>query len=107
MGIRAADRQRNAPRVVMIGQVLEAKQTNTDLFAQNAGVFDFVSPPPAYINFHLSTGFDLEFAGQSMLTIFLSIENLFNNSYRDYLNRLRYYADDLGRNISLSVSYSF
>jgi len=37
----------------------------------------------------------------------LGIENLFNTSYRDYLNRQRYFADALGRNITLSLVQNF
>jgi iron complex outermembrane recepter protein len=35
------------------------------------------------------------------------VTNLTNVSYRDYLNRFRYYMDDLGRNISLRVMVPF
>lgn len=107
LGLRAVDRQRNAPRVVTITEVLEANRTDIDLFAQDPSIFDFVAPPDAYVNFNLSGGFDLEFSKERILNVFLSIDNLLNNSYRDYLNRFRYYADDLGRNVSLRVSYSF
>ena len=35
------------------------------------------------------------------------IENLWNTSYRDYLNRMRFYADDLGRNWLVYVQLNF
>jgi iron complex outermembrane receptor protein len=41
------------------------------------------------------------------LSITLSGENLLNTAYRNYMNRLRYYADDLGRNIMLRLKYNF
>ncbi len=34
-------------------------------------------------------------------------ENLLNNLYKNYLNRLRYFTHETGRNIMLSVSYSY
>ncbi len=106
-GIRAVSRQRNAPRVVSIQDVLEANDNDQDLFASDPSIFDFVAPPEGYVNFKLSGGFDIEFENENNLNVFISIDNLFNNSYRDYLNRFRYYADDLGRNVSLKLSYTF
>ncbi len=37
----------------------------------------------------------------------LSVNNLLNNEYRDYLNRFRYYSPDLGRNVSLRLQIPF
>jgi iron complex outermembrane receptor protein len=37
----------------------------------------------------------------------LTINNLLNQEYRDYLNRFRYYSADLGRNISLRLQIPF
>ncbi|MBK8291504.1 MAG: hypothetical protein IPK96_11785 [Flammeovirgaceae bacterium] len=37
----------------------------------------------------------------------LAAENIFNTTYREYTNRFRYYADDLGSNLLLSVKCSF
>ncbi len=106
-GFRAVNRQRNAPRVVSIEEVLEANDNDQDLFASDPSIFDFIAPPEGYVNFNLSGGFDLLFQNENKLNVFMSIDNLLNNSYRDYLNRFRYYADDLGRNISLKLSYTF
>jgi iron complex outermembrane recepter protein len=54
----------------------------------------------------LSTGFKVP-VQERMLSVYLSVENLMNNSYRDYLNRLRYFAHDMGRNFSIKLNYSF
>lgn len=97
------DKQRNAPRVVSIAQVRTAQ---TDLFVGDQSVFDFLEVPEGYVNFNLSGGFKVQ-AMSKELNVYVSIENLLNNSYRDYLNRFRYYADDLGRNISLKINYNF
>lgn len=106
-GFRAVSRQRNAPRVVSIVDVLDANNNDEDLFASDPAIFDFIAPPKGYVNFNLSGGFDWAFENENNLNVFISIDNLFNNSYRDYLNRFRYYADDLGRNVSLKLSYIF
>ena len=100
------DRQRNAPRVLSIAEVREAKETDTDIFATDPSVFDYVAPPAGYVNFNLSGGFKLNVFSNE-LSVFMSVDNLLDNSYRDYLNRFRYYIDDMGRNISLKINYSF
>jgi iron complex outermembrane receptor protein len=100
------DRQRNAPRVVGVSEVILANDSDIDLFAQDQTVFDFLAPPNGYINLGLSTGFKVP-VQERMLSVYLSVENLMNNSYRDYLNRLRYFAHDMGRNFSIKLNYSF
>ncbi len=67
-------------------------------------VVDLSTPPGAYNLTHLTTGMAFN---QNKLAVNLSVQNLFNESYRDYLNRMRYYADDLGRNIKLNIQYKF
>ncbi|BAO55671.1 TonB-dependent receptor [Nonlabens marinus] len=37
----------------------------------------------------------------------LSLNNVLNTTYRDYLNRQRFYADDIGRDIQLQFIYNF
>jgi iron complex outermembrane receptor protein len=37
----------------------------------------------------------------------LSADNLTNEAYREYTNRLRYFADDVGRNFTLGIHFSF
>lgn len=68
-------------------------------------VQDFLPPPPAY---HL-----LQFSASTTLVsknlqtrLVLRIDNLLNTSYRNYLNRQRYFADDQGFNVSLTASIS-
>ena len=67
---------------------------------------DFQRAPDAYtlINFHLGYQANL-FSNQ--IKIELQIHNILNRGYRDYLNRLRYFANDLGRNITLNMNYKF
>ncbi len=61
---------------------------------------DFVLPPEAYHLFSIKIAGDLRFIGLRM-RLFAKAENLFNVRYRDYLNRQRYFADDLGRKITM------
>ena len=39
------------------------------------------------------------------LSLRLKINNLLNKSYRNYLNRMRYYSHELGRNIIVGLNY--
>lgn len=68
--------------------------------------FDFMSAPGAYALLNVEIGGKIPVSRHD-LAITLSGENLVNTSYRNYMNRLRYYADDLGRNIMLRLKYNF
>ena len=63
---------------------------------------DFLAPPEGYSLITYRSGLTI-----NKLNFGLTISNLFNQTYREYLNRFRYYADDMGRNISLRVNYKF
>ncbi|SDK28589.1 iron complex outermembrane recepter protein [Catalinimonas alkaloidigena] len=69
-------------------------------------VLDFAAPPPAYTLWRLDAGTTLPL-GPHQLGVTVSVTNLLNTRYRDYLNRLRYYADDTGRNLTIRLHYSF
>ena len=62
---------------------------------------DFVPPPPGYV----LLGFDGEFRPSSHWSLGLRIDNALNASYRDYLDRFRYFADATGFNLSLRAVY--
>lgn len=64
---------------------------------------DYVPPPEAYQLVFLKAGTRL-WMGKQPLNLVLRVNNLLNTRYRDYLNRYRYFADDLGRNISLKIN---
>ncbi len=67
---------------------------------------DYAPPPNAYSLFAL--GLNSSFAlKESTLNLNLSVENVFNTEYKDYLNRYRYYAHDIGRNFSIKINYLF
>ena len=67
---------------------------------------DFLPPPEGYFLLSAtgSTSFGFK---QSSVKISLKAENLLNTRYRDYLNRLRYFADEPGRNFLVQVNYTF
>lgn len=81
---------------VEIGTRLIAKQTRFP-----AGV-DYADPPPGYTVVELDYTAQIS-TGATHVDVSLSIDNLFNTSYRDYLSRYRYFADDIGRTIVLRL----
>ncbi|HWB62592.1 MAG TPA: TonB-dependent receptor, partial [Chitinophagales bacterium] len=66
---------------------------------------DYVPPPKAYVLLNAGVGCSFPIRKQKM-DIDLSVYNLANASYRDYLNRFRYYTDDLGINAMLRVDFT-
>ncbi|MCH2195967.1 TonB-dependent receptor [Kordia sp.] len=64
-------------------------------------------PPSAYHLLHLHTNVDFSLSKKSTLHLGLSMTNIFDTNYRNYLNRLRYYADDLGRNFLLNLKFTY
>lgn len=67
---------------------------------------DFAAPPPAYGLVNLLAGVGLRFDEQR-LNLHMGINNLLNKEYKEYMNRFRYYAHDMGRNITLKLNYTF
>ena len=74
---------------------------------QEEVVLDINTPPPAYHLLAMNTEASFTIKNSKDLTIGVSASNLLNTSYRDYLNRLRYFVDDMGRNISLRLIYNY
>lgn len=64
---------------------------------------DYAAPPAAYWLFGADASATIV-AGKQEITIGLSATNIANTRYRDYLNRLRYYSDEIGTNIQLRIS---
>jgi iron complex outermembrane receptor protein len=67
---------------------------------------DFTTPPNAYTLLQIKGGISLPIKNQK-IELDITIDNVFNTTYRDYMNRFRYYADEMGRNISLSLKVPF
>ncbi|RRO19761.1 TonB-dependent receptor [Flavobacteriaceae bacterium 14752] len=63
-------------------------------------------PPEAYhlMNFRAEMPFQLSFAE---LQVALSVNNIFDTTYRSYLNRQRFYADEIGRNFVLQLKLNY
>lgn len=66
-------------------------------------ILDLSTPPPTYTLWSLQTGFDLN----KHFSAGLNVTNLFDTNYKDYLNRMRYFSFEMGRNIILNLKYNF
>lgn len=64
---------------------------------------DLSSPPAAYTLFNAAIGADLF----KNFNVNFRINNIFNVEYREYLNRLRYYMYEPGRNFVVTLKYNF
>ena len=85
---------------ISLQNVTEAKQTRVP---PNS---DYVPPPPGYSIFNANAGVATKL-GKCPLSIDFGVNNLTNVTYRDYLNRFRYYADDLGISFILRTKLNF
>lgn len=99
-------RQNRAPRVLTVRSILDAYDRGENIFENDPSNFDFMAPPDAYFLLGISSGFSLP-SGKSRYDFRATADNLLNSSYREYTNRFRYYADDLGRNFTVSIKYTF
>ncbi|MGV3460307.1 MAG: TonB-dependent receptor [Flavobacterium sp.] len=67
---------------------------------------DVSTPPAGYHLLHFTSGLQFKIAGVQSAVSF-SVHNIFNTSYRDYLNRQRLYLDEAGRNFQLQLKLNY
>lgn len=70
--------------------------------SERLGVQDYKVPPPAYTLINASASTTIQI-GKIPVTVAAGVRNLFNTSYREYLNSFRYFTDEMGRNINLRI----
>ena len=68
---------------------------------------DISSTPPSYTLFGINSSAVFYPFKKGSMEVGFNIDNLFNVSYRENLNRLRYFADDLGRNYNLKIKLNY
>lgn len=66
-------------------------------------IVDFSTPPAAYTGFNASVGANI----YKNLSFNFRLNNIFNIEYKEYLNRLRYYMYEPGRNFVVTLNYNF
>ncbi len=88
----------------------EFPNNNFEVFLPETETFETVdvsTPPDAYNLFEIAGNYTFVLFEKTKAAIGIQVQNLFNQSYRNYLNRLRYYADDLGRNFLITTKINF
>jgi iron complex outermembrane recepter protein len=104
--IRWVGMQNQSPQVITPREIIEAQEQGIDIIAGRPGNFDFAAPPNSYLLLSIGIGASWKFE-KSKWDVRLSADNLTNEAYREYTNRLRYFADDVGRNFTLGIHFSF
>lgn len=65
------------------------------------------TPPDAYHLMGLDTEMRFALSKNKTLSAGMAIQNLLNTEYREYLNRLRFFSDDLGRNFMIRLKLNY
>lgn len=91
-------RQFQAPRTIRP----EALIDGSVIITPASEIFDFKDAPKGYFLFDIA--WQLK---SKRFDIGLSIQNVFNTRYRNYLNEMRYFADEPGINFLFSIKYLF
>jgi len=90
--------QFQAPRTIRPNELIDG----TVMLDQTSEIFDFRDAPEGY--FLLDLAWQLKF---NQFDAGVSVQNVLNARYRNYLNEMRYFADEPGINILFSINYYF
>ena len=80
----------------------ESLISGENIITPETNIFDFKDAPDAY--FLLDFSWKLNF---NDISVSLFVNNILNKKYRNYLNNMRYFADEPGRNFIINLSYTF
>lgn len=95
--------QHNYPNYNFYTTVIEDGQSKDVLV-------DISTPPKGYSLFDISVGMDFSKMlhwEETGFNVSFSVDNLFNTTYRNYLNKQRFYADELGRNFMVQLRFNY
>jgi iron complex outermembrane receptor protein len=68
------------------------------------GFVDYLAPPSAYTLLQMTVGSDWQL-GKRSVGVVVGVHNLLNTPYRDYMNRFRYFNDEVGRNFIIQLNW--
>lgn len=68
---------------------------------------DISSPPKGYHLLHFYSEVTFKVSKKNSLKTSFSVQNIFNTTYRDYLNRQRFFVDEIGRNIQIQFKFNY
>lgn len=78
-----------------------------DAILQDDVYVNISSTPSTYSLFSFNSSATFNVFKKGALKLEFNIENLLNTSYREHLNRLRYFGDELGRNFNLKIKINY
>lgn len=70
-------------------------------------IVDISTPPNTYSLLHFQAECRFSVFKHKTITTAFSVQNLLNTNYRDYLNRQRFYADEMGRNFQIQLKFNY
>ena len=82
----------------------------TNIIVNNAltpVLVDISSPPKGYHLLHFYSEMTFKINKKNSLTTSFSVQNIMNTMYRDYLNRQRFFVDEMGRNIQIQLKFNY
>jgi iron complex outermembrane receptor protein len=68
---------------------------------------DISTPPPAYHLLHFYSEIKFNTFKKSTTIVAFSVQNILNVAYRDYLNRQRFFADEIGRSFQIQLKFNY
>lgn len=68
---------------------------------------DISSPPKGYHLLHFYSEMTFKINKKNSLTTSFSVQNIMNTTYRDYLNRQRFFVDEMGRNVQIQLKFNY
>ena len=88
------------PRIITVEELLNSSQSGNNIFQGDIRDFDVLDAPNAFFLANIQWS-----ASKGKITGIFRIDNIFNTSYRHYTDRIRYFADDIGRGFVLSFEW--
>ena len=80
----------------------ESLISGENIITPDTNIFDFKDAPDAYFLLDFSWKLNI-----NDLSVSFFVNNILNKKYRNYLNKMRYFADEPGRNFIINLSYKF
>ncbi|CAH0334452.1 Vitamin B12 transporter BtuB [Flavobacterium sp. CECT 9288] len=77
---------------------------NNELFPVQV---DISTPPEGFQLFHFYSEIKFKSIGKTQTALAFSVQNITNTTYRDYLNRQRFFADEMGRNFQIQLKFNY
>lgn len=98
--------------VDVVGQQNHYPNNNINITVLSEGelverILDLSTPPPAFSTIDFGISIFLGNLPTERNKIIISCSNLLNTTYRDYLDRMRFYADARGRSFQMLWTYKF